>query len=249
MLNELKQEINELSNPERARHCKSYFKTGKGEYAEGDIFIGVGSPKQRELAKKYRDIPLNELQELLNSKIHEHRQTALFIMVEKFKALNKKFRPHSSGMPNERAKKNPLERRQIFELYMKNTNRINNWDLVDCSAPHIVGEFLQKEGSEMLKQLAKSENLWERRIAIVSTFAFIRKNNFGDTLAISDMLLKDEHDLIHKAVGWGLREVGKKNKKVLELFLMQRYKEMPRTMLRYAIEKFPPEERKRWMER
>ncbi|VVB79558.1 DNA alkylation repair enzyme [uncultured archaeon] len=231
MLNEIKQELQSIADPGRARKCKSYFKTGKGQYAEGDIFIGVGSPKQRELAKKYKDIPLNELQELLNSKIHEYRQTALFIMVIKFK----------------KAKKNPLEKRQIFELYMKNTSRINNWDLVDCSAPHIVGEFLQKEGAERLKQLAKSENLWERRIAIISTFAFIKNNNFGDTLAISDMLLKDEHDLIHKAVGWGLREVGKKNKKVLELFLMQRYKEMPRTMLRYAIEKFPEDERKKWM--
>ena len=130
---------------------------------------------------------------------------------------------------------------------MKNTENINNWDLVDISAPHIVGDFLQREGTEILTRLAKSENIWERRIAVLSTFPFIKKNQFGETLAISETLMNDEHDLIHKAVGWGLREVGKKNKGVLELFLMQRYKSMPRTMLRYAIEKFPEERRKDYL--
>ena len=130
---------------------------------------------------------------------------------------------------------------------MKNARRINNWDLVDVSAPNIVGEFSVKEGNEMIRHLAKSENLWEKRIAIISTFAFIKRRSFGETLAVADMLINDEHDLIHKAVGWMLREVGKKNQNVLELFLASRYKEMPRTMLRYAIEKFPEEKRKRYL--
>jgi len=230
----IKQELQNFANSEKAKLLQRYFKTGKGEYAEGDIFIGIVMPDIRKVAKKYfKEISLRDIQELLNSKIHEERMCALVMLIEKFK----------------KAKKNPLERRQIFELYMKNTNRINNWDLVDVTCPHIVGEFTKKEGTEILKQLARSKNLWERRIAIVSTYSFIRKRNFGETLAISEILLTDEHDLIHKAVGWMLREVGKKNKNVLELFLSSRHKQMPRTMLRYAIEKFPEEERKRWMEK
>lgn len=155
----------------------------------------------------------------------------LLILIEKYK----------------KSRKDSLKKLKIFEFYLKNTKNINNWDLVDLSAPNIVGDYLQKQGTDILKQLAKSSNMWERRIAIVSTYPFIRKRSFGETLAISDMLLKDEQDLIHKAVGWMLREVGKRNKNVLELFLEPRYKEMPRTMLRYAIEKFPKEEREKWL--
>jgi len=147
----------------------------------------------------------------------------------------------------QKSKKDFVKKRQIFEFYLKNTHNINNWDLVDLSAPNIVGDFSSTDGTEVIRFLAKSKNLWERRIAIVSTYAFIKKRIFGETLAIADMLLKDEHDLIHKAVGWMLREVGKRNQEVLEIFLKERYKTMPRTMLRYSIEKFPEEKRKAYL--
>jgi 3-methyladenine DNA glycosylase AlkD len=222
MLYSLKQELQSLANPEKAKILQGFFKTGKGQYGEGDIFLGLISQQIKDLTKKFSQLSLNEIQELLNSKIHEERSCALSILVLQYK----------------KAKKDNRRKREIFEFYLKNTKNINNWDLVDCSAPKIVGEFIQKDDAEILKQLANSESLWERRIAIVSTYAFIRKRNFGETLAISDMLLHDEHDLIHKAVGWMLREVGKRNKGVLEIFLSTRYKEMPRTMLRYSIEKF-----------
>ncbi len=231
MLNELKQELNNLKNPERAQHSARFFKTGKGEYAEGDIFIGLSNPIIRTIAKKYLNISFNDLQELLNSKIHEYRLIALVILVNKYK----------------KAKKDFFEKRKIYEFYMKNTKNINNWDLVDLSAPTIVGDFLSREGTDLLKMLVKSENLWERRIAVLSTFALIKKKNLGDSLSIADMLIGDEHDLIHKAVGWMLREVGKKNREVLEIFLKDRYKTMPRTMLRYSIEKFPEELRKNYL--
>jgi len=233
MLNELKTELRSLANPEQAKKLQRFFKTGKGQYGEGDVFLGIKVPIQREIAKKYLDLNFQELQELLNSKIHEERLIALIILVNQFK----------------KAKKDRLEQRQIFSFYLKNTHRINNWDLVDLSAPGIVGEFLQKEDTGVLRQLANSGNIWERRIAVLSTFPFIKRRNFGESLAISEMLMKDEHDLIHKAVGWMLREIGKRNKNVLEFFLSQRHKEMPRTMLRYAIEKFPEDERKKWMKR
>lgn len=234
MLNELKQDIQSLANPEKAKLLARYFKTGKGEYGEGDIFLGIIMPEQRKVAKKFwNQIELEDIQELLNSKIHEYRMIALLILIIQYN----------------KSKKDSLKKLKIFEFYLKNTKNINNWDLVDLSAPSIVGDYLQKQGTEILKQLAKSSNMWERRIAIISTFPFIRKRSFGETLAISDMLLKDEQDLIHKAVGWMLREVGKRNKNVLELFLESRYKQMPRTMLRYAIEKFPKEERDKWMKK
>ena len=231
MLSQLKKELQDAADPEQTKNLRRFFKTGKGQYGEGDIFIGIQVPIQREIAKKYLDLSFQDLQELLNSKFHEERLVALIILVNQFK----------------KSKKDGLKKRQIFEFYLKNTNRINNWDLVDLSAPTIVGEFLQKEDTGILKQLARSENIWERRIAILSTAAFIKRRGFGETLSISEMLMNDPHDLIHKAVGWMLREVGKRNKNVLEVFLQQRYKNMPRTMLRYAIEKFPPEERKKWM--
>lgn len=233
MLNDLRNELKGLANSEQAVLLARYFRTGKGQYGEGDVFLGIKVPIQRLVAKKYIDLNFNELQELLNSKYHEERLIALIILTNQFK----------------KAKKDRLKQRQIFEFYLKNTSRINNWDLVDLSAPRIVGEFVQREGTSILRQLARSENLWERRISIISTFPFIKKRNFGETLTISEMLMKDEHDLIHKAVGWALREVGKKNKNVLEIFLQTRHKEMPRTMLRYAIEKFPEEERKVWIKK
>jgi len=233
MLNGLISELSSVANPEQAKNLSRFFKTGKGEYGEGDIFIGIKVPVQRNIAKKYSELSLADLQKLLDSKIHEHRLVALIILMNKYK----------------KAKKNLLEKRRIFEFYLKNTSRINNWDLVDLSAPTIIGDFLQREGTTLLREFAKSENIWERRIAVISTMAFIKKRNLGEALAISEILLHDEHNLIHKAVGWTLREVGKKNKNVLEIFLSSRYKEMPRTMLRYAIEKFPEEERKKWMQK
>lgn len=231
-LNELILDLRKLADPERARLSQRYFKTGKGHYGEGDVFIGIGGTVQRKIAKKYyKDISLKEIQELLNSKIHEYRQTALLMLVEKYK----------------KAKKDNYKRREIFEFYLKNTKNINNWDLVDISAPGIVGDFSLKDETHVIRFLAKSDNLWEKRIAILATFAFIKKRNFGESLFIADSLLNDEHDLIHKAVGWMLREIGKKNQDVLEIFLSTRYKKMPRTMLRYAIEKFPEEKRKKYL--
>jgi 3-methyladenine DNA glycosylase AlkD len=231
MLNSLKNELEGLKNPEQAKNLQRFFKTGKGEYGEGDIFLGIKVPVQRSVAKKYADLSIKDLQNLLDSKIHEYRLIALIILTNKYK----------------KAKKDKLKQRQIFEFYLKNTNNINNWDLVDLSAPNIVGDFSETDGTEILKFLAKSKNIWERRIAIISTAPFIKKRIFGETLSIADMLIKDEHDLIHKAVGWMLREVGKRNQEVLEIFLKERYKEMPRTMLRYAIEKFPEEKRKSYL--
>lgn len=232
MLLEITKELQDRADIEKAKILQRFFKTGKGEYGEGDKFLGIPVPKQREVAKKYwRDISFEEIQELLNSRIHENRQTGLMILVKKYK--------HS--------KKDKIGQRRIFEFYMKNLANINNWDLVDLSAPHIVGDFIKNEGGEILKILAKSKNLWERRIAIVSTMPLIKKRNFGETLAIANMLMDDDQDLIHKAVGWMLREVGKKNQEVLEIFLSTRHKNMPRTMLRYAIERFPQDKRKFYM--
>ncbi len=233
MLNKLIEELKSLENQEQAKTLQKFFKTGKGEYGEGDVFLGIKVPEQRKIAKKYSFLNLHEIQNLLDSKIHEHRMVGLLILVEKYK----------------KSKKDLLEKRKIFDFYLKNTKRINNWDLVDLSCPKIVGDFLLKEGTQILKILAKSENLWERRIAIVSTYSFIRERILGETLSIAEILINDKEDLIQKSVGWMLREVGKKNKEVLEIFLKQRYKIMPRVMLRYAIEKFPENERKVWLER
>lgn len=225
-------ELRAKSDPEKAKFLQRYFKTGKGQYAEGDIFIGLKVPEMRKLAKKYyKEMSLKEIQEFLNSKIHEHRQTALFMLCLKYK----------------KAKKDNLQKRQIYEFYLKNAKNVNNWDLVDCSAPTIVGDFSLRDGTHTIRFLAKSSNLWEKRIAILATFPFIKKRDFGESLFIADTLMNDEYDLIHKAVGWMLREIGKKNTGVLELFLSTRYKKMPRTMLRYSIEKFPEEKRKKYL--
>jgi 3-methyladenine DNA glycosylase AlkD len=229
---QLRTELRTFANPERAIHSQRFFKTGKGQYGEGDIFLGLTNPQLRELTKKYLSLDFQELQELLNSKFHEERLISLLILVKKF----------------QKAKKDPKAQYYIYNFYLNNAKKINNWDLVDLSAPKIMGGFLlRNQDQSILRQLAKSENLWEKRISIISTLTFIRDRKFGETLAIASMLLEDEHDLIHKAVGWALREIGKKNQQVLETFLLQNYKTMPRTMLRYAIEKFPEDVRQKYL--
>jgi 3-methyladenine DNA glycosylase AlkD len=225
MLSKIKKEINSLKSPEKAEILQRFFKTAKGEYGEGDIFLGINVPVQREIAKKYKNLENKDIEELLKSKIHEHRNIALIIMVLKY----------------------PKQKEEIFNLYLKNTKNINNWDLVDISAPKIVGNFLLDKDKSILIKLAKSKNLWEKRISIVSTMELIKHNHLETTIKISEILLEDKHDLIHKAVGWMLRELGKKNKKMLRDFIKKHYKKMSRTMLRYAIEKFPEEERKKYL--
>jgi len=229
MLDSLKKELQELADKKQAEILQRFFKTGQGEYGEGDIFLGIKVPVQRQVAKKYSGLSLPKIQELLKSNIHEHRLTGLIILSNKYK-----------GAGDE-------DKANIFDFYLKNTKNINNWDLVDITAPNIFGNFLFDKKKNILYELANSENLWERRIAIVSTFNFIKQQEFEDTLALAEILLEDKHDLIHKAVGWMLREVGKKDEAVLEEFLKQHHQDMPRTMLRYSIERLPEEKRKMYL--
>jgi 3-methyladenine DNA glycosylase AlkD len=229
MLDQIKREMSQLSDPDRAKNLSWFFKTGKGQYGEGDVFLGIPVPEQRKVAKKYTDLSLGDLQELLDSKIHENRFTALLILISKYRKAE------------ESCKK------EIFDFYLKNTENVNNWDLVDLSAPRIVGDYLLSKERSVLYKLAKSKSLWERRISILSTFTFIGNNDFEDALNISELLLHDEHDLIHKAVGWALREIGKKDQNVEERFLAKHYFYMPRIMLRYAIEKFDENKRKKYL--
>jgi 3-methyladenine DNA glycosylase AlkD len=226
MLNQIRKDLPQLSDPERAKNLSWFFKTGKGQYGEGDIFLGIPVPEQRKVAKRYIGLPLNDLEKLLCSNIHEHRLTALLILVTKYE------------------KADNLGKDEIFSFYIRNTENINNWDLVDLSAPRIIGDYLHNKDRSILSKLARSNNLWERRIAVLSTFNFIRNNDFEDSLTIAKLLLHDEHDLIHKAVGWMLREIGKKDQEIEERFLSKYCSEMPRTMLRYAIEKFEEKKRK-----
>ncbi len=226
MSSHIKTALKKRSNPARAEVHQRFFKTGKGEYGEGDIFLGVPVPDQRKIAKEFSDTGLRDIQDLLSSKIHEHRLTALLILVIKFN------------------KSDELLGSRIYDLYLKNTKHINNWDLVDSSADKILGAYLFDKDRSLLFDLADSENIWERRIAMMATFHFIKNNQFNDTLNLAGVLLNDTHDLIHKAVGWMLREVGKRDRRTEERFLKAHYKTMPRTMLRYAIEKFDKETRK-----
>lgn len=230
----LKKELRKLADPKKAKILQGFFKTRKGEYGEGDKFLGITVPLQREVAKKFQDLSLADLQRLLNSKIHEERLVALLVLVFQF----------------EKASKDQEEkhRKAIFEFYLKNAKNINNWDLVDLSAPKISGEYLLDKKRDVLYKLAKSRNLWEKRIAIISCFSFIRREEWRDTFLICKILLFDKHDLIHKACGWMLREVGKNSgQKKEEEFLKKYYQKMPRTMLRYAIEKFPEEKRQKYL--
>lgn len=212
-----------------------FFKTGKGEYGEGDKFLGPNMPEQRRVAKKFwKDISLFETLELLKSRYHEERMVALLILMFKYKETNK--------LKNK--KESETEKQKIFKAYLANTKYINNWDLVDVTCRDIVGAYVYDKNREILYKLAQRSDLWEKRIAIVSTAYFIGKNDLDDTFKISEILLGDQHDLIHKAVGWMLREAGKRDKTRLLNFLDKFGPHMPRTMLRYSIEKFSPEERK-----
>lgn len=225
MLNQLKKDLNKLKNPARVKILARFFKTGKGQYGEGDIFLGITVPLQRQVVKKYLDLSLKDLRDLLNNKIHEYRLTGILILVEKYRK------------GDERVKK------QIFNFYLKNIQYINNWDLVDISAPKIIGDYLLDKDRKILYQLVRSKSLWERRISVLATFRFIKENQFKDSLKIAEILLNDAHDLIHKAVGWMLREVGKKDQIEEERFLLRYHQKMPRTMLRYAIERFKENKR------
>jgi 3-methyladenine DNA glycosylase AlkD len=217
--------LRRFADPALAQSAARFFKTGPGEYGENDVFLGLRAATLRQLAKEHRELPHAEIVTLLQSGIHEDRALALLIWVLTF------------------PKADAGRRREIYDSYLANAGRVNNWDLVDVSAPTIVGGYLSDKSRKPLTGLAKSMSLWERRIAIVATQHFIRMDDFADTFRIAEMLLSDEHDLIHKAAGWMLREVGKRDQPALEAFLAEQYHRMPRTMLRYAIERFSPKRR------
>jgi 3-methyladenine DNA glycosylase AlkD len=223
----IQEEILSHKNSKQAEFLSRFFKTGKGEYAEGDTFLGIRVPISRKISKKYKDIELSELSSLLHSVYHEMRLITLIILADQFK------------------KGDDTKQKKIFELYCKNTKFINNWDLVDESAPKIPGCYLLDKDRSILYSWVRSKSLWERRIAIMSTFAFIRKGDYTDTLRIAEILVYDSEDLIHKATGWMLREIYKRDSRAASLFLGSYASIMPRTMLRYAIEHHPEKERKK----
>ncbi len=225
----IKKELKKLEDPAQAEMMKRFFKTGQGQYGEKDIFCGIKVPVLRRLAKQYNNVSLSDIREFLSSPVHEYRFFALILLVNMFVSF-----VYS-------------DRKKIYNFYMKNRNYINNWDLVDMSAPKIPGQWLIDNDRAVLYKLARSEILWDRRIAIVSTSFFIQNNQYDDTINIASILLNDNENLIHKAVGWMLREVGKRDIKTEEKFLKQNYDVMPRTMLRYAIEKFPEHLRKYYL--
>lgn len=229
MLTQIKKDLSKVADPKRAKISQRFFKTGKGQYGEGDVFIGVTMPELRKVAKRNIVLSLQEVEHLLHSRIHEERMSALIIWTYQY------------------LKGTQETKEQIYRKYLKNTAWINNWDLIDVTAPQIIGVHLLNQKRNILYTLARSKSLWERRIAIVATFTFIRQGEFKDTLKIAEILLHDNHDLIHKAVGWMLREVGKKDTQQLQSFLEKHYSTMPRTMLRYAIEKFPEKKRQAYL--
>ncbi len=224
-LTEVKKTISKQKNPAQAIILQRFFKTGKGEYGEGDIFYGIKVPEQRTISKQFKDLSFADIKKLILSKVHEERLIAAFILVDQYKRGDEK------------------KKKSVYDFYLKNRKGINNWDLVDLSAPKIVGAYLIDKQKDLLYKFANSKDLWEKRISIISTQAFIREHFFEDTLNISKTLLGDKHDLIHKAVGWMLREIGNRDLETEEEFLKKHYKTMPRTMLRYAIEKFPEQKR------
>lgn len=218
-----------LANPEIAEHSKRFFKTGIGQYGEDDEFLGIRVPDQRKVARKFKSIPLEEIAELLKSNVHEVRLTSIFILVLKYQYGD------------------VHHQKEIFDFYVSRLDRINNWDLVDSSAKQIAGHYLFDKNRNLLYQLAESDNLWKRRVSIIATHHFINHGELDDTFAIAEQLLGDSHDLIHKAVGWMLREAGKKDELRLEEFLKSHYRKIPRTMLRYAIEKMQEPKRKQFL--
>jgi 3-methyladenine DNA glycosylase AlkD len=227
------QELLSVANPEKARFLQRFFKTGKGQYAEGDIMLGIVVPHTRDIVKRSPPLPFNEIQILLDLEYHEARLAGLLLLVKQFKKA-----------------KDEKARKAIFDFYLKNARKANNWDLVDVTCRDVIGAYLlDKEDRSVLYHLAESDNLWEQRIAIVSTWTFIKHRQFDDTLALAEKLLNHKHDLMHKAVGWMLREVGKKDRETLVDFLEIYRTKLPRTALRYAIEHFDPEERTRFMEK
>ncbi|MCX7955857.1 MAG: DNA alkylation repair protein [Patescibacteria group bacterium] len=231
-LNKLIKDLEKLADKEKAKVYQRFFKTGKGEYGEGDKFLGLTVPQVRMVSKRYvNELSLDDLKKLLQNKIHEYRLSALLILRFKYEKADEKTRD------------------KIVNFYLKNTSFINNWDLVDLSCHYILGNWLLNKKRNILYNLVNSKNLWERRIAVVSTFEFIKNNDFKDTLKIAEILLNDKHDLIHKAVGWMLREIGKRNKELLVNFLNKNYQKMPRVMLRYALEKFNEKEKKKYLKK
>ncbi|MFA4903329.1 MAG: DNA alkylation repair protein [Desulfobaccales bacterium] len=226
---EIQGELARLGDTRQAAILQRFFKTGPGEYGEGDRFRGIRVPVLRKLTRKYRQLPLAEAVELLRSAFHEDRLLALFVLMDHY------------------YQGEDAVRSRIHHLYLEHTTFVNNWDLVDASAPHLVGHYLRERDKSLLSRLAVSPVLWERRIAIMATFAFIKEGNFDETLRIARLLLGDSEDLIHKAVGWMLREVGKREMTLAETFLLAHYRKMPRTMLRYAIEKFPETKRQAYL--
>jgi 3-methyladenine DNA glycosylase AlkD len=229
-LNKLRADLKHTGSPQKVQIYQRFFKTKKGEYGEGDIFLGLTVPEQRKIAKNYQNLPLADILKLLHSKIHEERFTALVLLVSMYQ------------------KGDDALKKKIYDAYLANTKWINNWDLVDTSTPQIVGDYLYNfSNTKILDKLAKSNLLWDRRITVLATYTFIKNGDYKPTLKISKMLLDDKHDLIHKAVGWMLREVGKKDLSVLKKFLEELAHRMPRTALRYSIEKFPRGERDQYL--
>lgn len=230
-LHEIQSRLRSLASPETARIQRGFFKTGPGQYGEGDVFLGITVPLIRAVAKEFPSVDLDVTVDLLHSPLHEERLLALLFLMRHF----------TTG--------NTHERQSAYHAYLANTAWINNWDLVDISAPHVIGDYLANQDRAPLYRLVRSPGLWERRIAMVATLHFIRRNDFDDTLQLAEHLLQDRQDLIHKATGWMLREVGKRDQARLENFLDQHGTSMPRTMLRYAIERFPETLRQAYLKR
>jgi 3-methyladenine DNA glycosylase AlkD len=228
-LSNLRNHLRLFQDPQKAKSYKRFFKVGPGEYGEGDDFLGLMVPDCHKVASVYHDMLWGEVKQLLASSYHEERLIALLIMIKQFQAGDAKIK------------------NRVYSHYLRSVRYINNWDLIDLSAPYVVGQFLQNRSRQPLVLLAKSNNLWKRRISIIATLPYIKKGDFNLTFKIADILLKDEHDLIQKAVGWMLREVGKRDAAALKRFLKPRYRTMPRTMLRYAIEQCPAPERKKYL--
>ena len=228
------QELLSIANPEKAKFLQGFFKTGKGQYAEGDIMLGIVVPLTRDVVKRCPQLPFDEIQKLVDSPYHEVRLAGFLLLAKQFKKT-----------------KIEEEKKAVFDFYLKNAQKANNWDLVDVTCRDVIGTYLfeHEEDRGVLYQLAESDNLWEQRISIVSTWTFIKYKQYADTLALAKKLLNHKHDLMHKAVGWMLREVGKKDRETLVDFLEENHKNMPRTALRYAIEHFSAEEREYFMKK